>query len=76
MRAEGGTAPKMMSIGLHMRIAGHPGRAHGLARLLDHVGSLDDVWVCRRIDIARHWIARHPFDAGDKSSSTRASRQT
>ena len=63
LRAEGGTAPKMMSIGLHMRIVGHPGRAHGLARLLDYVASLDDVWVCRRIDIAKHWIARHPFEA-------------
>ncbi len=74
LRSEGGTAPKMMSIGLHMRIAGHPGRAHGLARLLDHVRSLDDVWVCRRIDIAHHWIARHPFEAGDKPSSKRGSR--
>ena len=64
LRAEGATAPRMMSIGLHMRIIGHPPRAHGLARLLDYVKSLDDVWVCRRIDIARHWIERHPFQPG------------
>ncbi len=64
LRAEGATAPRMMSIGLHMRIIGYPPRAHGLARLLDYVKSLDDVWVCRRIDIARHWIERHPFQPG------------
>ncbi len=58
--AEGKSAPKMMSVGLHTRIAGHPGRAAGLQRFLDHVGALPDVWVCRRADIARHWIATHP----------------
>jgi allantoinase len=53
---------KMMSIGLHMRLAGHPGRAAGLERFLDWVGTRSDIWLCRRIDIARHWIATHPFE--------------
>jgi peptidoglycan/xylan/chitin deacetylase (PgdA/CDA1 family) len=52
-------APKMMSVGLHMRIAGHPARAAGLARFLDHVAAHSDVWVTRRLDIARHWIDEH-----------------
>ena len=59
--AEGSLAPKMMSVGLHMRLAGRPGRAAGLARFLDHVLKHDRVWVCRRIDIARHWMATHPY---------------
>ncbi|MDA0990637.1 MAG: chitin deacetylase, partial [Verrucomicrobia bacterium] len=58
---EGATAPKMMSVGLHMRIMGHPARAAGLARLLKYIAGFDDVWVCRRAEIARHWIERHPF---------------
>jgi hypothetical protein len=58
---EGKTQPKMMSIGLHMRITGHPSRAAGLERVLDHVTKYPDVWICRRIDIARHWIATHPY---------------
>jgi len=53
--AEGETAPKMMSVGLHCRLAGRPGRAAGLARFLDYVAGHTRVWVCRRIDIARHW---------------------
>ncbi len=57
--AEGKTAPKMMSVGLHCRLAGRPGRAAGLARFLDHVERHEQVWICRRIDIARHWWARH-----------------
>ena len=60
--AEGATAPKMMSIGLHLRVIGHPARAAGLARLLDSLMKFDDIWLCRRIDIARHWRTRHPFD--------------
>ncbi len=52
---EGEQAPKMMSVGLHCRLVGRPGRAMALARFLDHVRSKDAVWVCRRIDIARHW---------------------
>ncbi|BBK41439.1 polysaccharide deacetylase [Allostella vacuolata] len=58
---EGATAPKMMSIGLHMRLIGHPARAVGLERLLDHVAALDGVWVTRRIEIADHWRKVHPF---------------
>jgi allantoinase len=57
--AEGKTQPKMMSVGLHMRITGHPARAAGLARFLDHVVRHEDVWVCRRLDIARHWHEHH-----------------
>jgi len=53
-------APKMMSIGLHGRLAGRPGRSAALARFLDHVRSRDKVWLARRIDIARHWLAVHP----------------
>lgn len=52
---EGETSPKMMSVGLHCRIAGHPGRAAALARFVDYVGSHAQVWLCRRVDIARHW---------------------
>ena len=59
--AEGATAPKMMSVGLHMRLAGRPGRFAALRRFLDHVQRHRDVWICRRIDIAHHWIRHHPF---------------
>jgi allantoinase len=54
-------APKMLSIGLHCRIAGRPGRLAALARFLDYIQRQDAVWIARRIDIARHWIATHPF---------------
>ena len=57
--AEGVTAPKMMSIGLHCRLAGRPGRTAGLARFLDHVAKFDRVWVASRLDIARHWHSEH-----------------
>ena len=57
---EGAHAPGMMSIGLHPRIAGRPARAHALARFLDHVRRHAGVWVCRRLDVARHWHANHP----------------
>ncbi len=57
--AEGESAPKMMSIGLHCRLAGRPGRAAALARFLDYVLEHDEAWVCRRIDIARHWHEHH-----------------
>ena len=53
--------PKMMSVGLHMRLIGHPARAMGLRRLLDHIAARRGVWVARRVDIARHWIATHPY---------------
>ena len=48
-------APKMMSVGLHCRLAGRPGRAASLQRFVDYVQSHDRVWLPRRIDIARHW---------------------
>jgi allantoinase len=60
MYREGATAPKMMSFGLHLRIIGHPSRCAGLERLLDHIMLRPAVWVCRRIDIARHWMAMYP----------------
>ncbi|MBA9069516.1 OHCU decarboxylase [Methylobacterium sp. RAS18] len=60
--AEGATAPKMMSVGLHCRLVGRPGRIAALARFLDHVAAHDGVWLARRIDIARHWTARHPAE--------------
>ena len=53
--------PKMMSVGFHMRLIGHPARAMGLKRLLDHITSRRGVWVARRADIARHWITTHPY---------------
>jgi putative urate catabolism protein len=59
--AEGAETPRMLSIGLHCRLAGRPGRVAALARFLDHVQRHDRVWICRRVEIARHWIARHPF---------------
>ena len=52
--------PKMMSIGMHCRLLGKPGRITALQRFMDHIARHPDVWVCRRIDIARHWIAQHP----------------
>ena len=58
--AEGRTRPKMMSVGLHCRLAGRPGRAAALARFLDYALKHDEVWICRRIDIARHWRQHHP----------------
>jgi putative urate catabolism protein len=65
--AEGADQPRMMSVGLHMRLMGRPGRAAALARFLDHVQRHDRVWICRRIDIARHWIAHHPYQARSRS---------
>ncbi len=57
LHAEGG---RMMSVGLHCRLAGRPGRAAALARFLDYIASFDDAWVCRRVDIARHWMDHFP----------------
>jgi allantoinase len=59
--AEGDTAPKMLSVGMHCRLLGRPGRIVALQRFLDHVQKHERVWVCRRIDIARHWKQAHPF---------------
>ncbi|MCY3750504.1 MAG: allantoinase PuuE [Gammaproteobacteria bacterium] len=58
---EGETAPKMMSVGLHCRLIGRPGRAGALERFLDHVRQHDGVWICRRVEIARHWYDTHPY---------------
>jgi OHCU decarboxylase len=66
--AEGATAPKMLSIGLHNRLVGRPGRAASLARFLDYVASHEKVWVATRLDIARHWIAKHKPKGGWKPS--------
>jgi OHCU decarboxylase len=60
LHAEGAQLAKMLSVGLHCRLAGRPGRAAALARFLDHIQAHDDIWVARRIDIARHWVHRHP----------------
>jgi peptidoglycan/xylan/chitin deacetylase (PgdA/CDA1 family) len=57
--AEGESAPKMMSVGLHCRLVGRPGRAAALMRFLDYVASHERVWVATRLDIARHWQKEH-----------------
>ena len=59
---EGRVTPKMMNVGMHMRILGHPSRASGLARFLDYVKSKPDVWICRRLDLAKHWLKEHPCE--------------
>ena len=56
-------APKMLSVGLHARLCGRPGRIAALERFLDYVAGHERVWICRRIDIARHWVAAHPCAA-------------
>lgn len=58
---EGAERPKLMSVGLHGRISGHPARALALARFLDYVLDHDRVWICRREEIARHWMHQHPY---------------
>ncbi len=60
--AEGEQQPSMMSVGLHARLLGRPGRMRALQRFLDHVQRHERVWICRRVDIARHWRSVHPFD--------------
>ena len=57
--AEGANAPKMMSVGLHCRLVGRPGRAAGFMRFLDHMAKYDQVWVATRLDIAQHWHRVH-----------------
>ncbi|RZL65613.1 MAG: allantoinase PuuE [Variovorax sp.] len=66
--AAGDDRPRMMSIGMHCRLLGRPGRITALQRFLDHVQAHDKVWVCRRIDIARHWKQTHPFETAALSS--------
>ena len=60
---EGDRQPKMMSVGLHCRLAGRPGRAAAVAKFLDYLLSHQRVWVARRIDIANHWRENHAADA-------------
>jgi peptidoglycan/xylan/chitin deacetylase (PgdA/CDA1 family) len=60
MWAEGQDCPRMMSVGLHSRISGHPARAAAVARFLDYAADHDRVWICRRCDIADHWLRRFP----------------
>ncbi len=59
--AEGSESPKMLSIGMHCRILGRPGRLRALQRFLDYLEGHERVWICRRVDIARHWIKTHPY---------------
>ena len=72
--AEGEDKPKMLSIGMHCRLLGRPGRFAALQRFLDHVEKHEKVWVCRRVDIARHWHAIHPFQPALNDSAPRNSR--
>ena len=59
--AEGNVYPKMMSIGLHCRLIGRPGRIQSLRRFLDYILKYNDIWICKRIDIAKHWIKNYPL---------------
>jgi putative urate catabolism protein len=59
---EGAETPRMMAIGLHCRLAGRPGRFAALRRFVEHVQRHDRVWLCRGVDIARHWSETHPFE--------------
>ena len=61
--AEGAEAPKIMSVGMHCRLLGRPGRFRALQRFLDHVQAHDKVWICRRVEIARHWREHFPAPA-------------
>ena len=61
---EGSRIPRMMSVGLHCRLVGRPGRIRALERFIDHAQSHEGVWFCRRIDIARHWWEHHPVVQG------------
>jgi allantoinase len=60
---QGLNAPKMLNVGMHCRLLGRPGRLRALQRFLDYVQSHDQVWICRRIDIAKHWASTHPYVA-------------
>ena len=56
---EGRTNPKMMSVGLHCRLIGKPGRIQSLKKFLDYIQKHEDIWVCKRVDIAKHWIKNY-----------------
>ena len=59
---EGAHAPKMLSVGLHLRMIGRPGRIGALDRILRHIADQGEAWVARRVDIAHHWLARFPSE--------------
>lgn len=65
--AEGEQYPKMLSIGLHCRLSGRPGRFAALQRFLDYVQSHERVWICTRLDIARHWMHQHPWQPAEQA---------
>ena len=62
--AEGDEAPKMLSVGMHCRLLGRPGRFRALQQFLDHIERHERVWIAKRVDIARHWVTRHPTNTG------------
>ena len=66
---EGDEAPKMLSIGMHCRLLGRPGRLRALQRFLDHIEQHDRVWVTRRVDIARHWREHHPYQQNHRGAA-------
>ena len=59
---EGKTSPKMMSIGLHCRLIGRPGRFQGLKKFIDYILNFDDIWISKRVDIAKFWIDNFPYN--------------
>ena len=63
------SAPKMLSIGMHCRLLGRPGRFRALQRFLDHIEQHDRVWVTRRVDIARHWREHHPYQQNNRGAA-------
>ena len=67
--AEGVAAPKMMSVGLHCRLAGRPGRAKAVADFLDFLLPQKDVWIAQRIEIAQHWLEHHPFGNNEEPTA-------
>ena len=72
--AEGEDAPKMLSVGLHCRISGHPGRTAALARFIDYVKQHERVWICQRQDIARHWRDIHPYQGASAAETVRPAK--
>jgi peptidoglycan/xylan/chitin deacetylase (PgdA/CDA1 family) len=63
LHREGAHAPKMLSVGLHLRMIGRPGRIGSLERILRHIANKGDTWIARRVDIAQHWLTRFPSEA-------------
>ena len=62
---EGNKSPKMMSIGLHCRIIGRPGRFQGLKKFVNYISKFDDIWITKRVDIAKFWIKKFPYKIED-----------